>query len=149
MPPLLAWLAGAALVALAADEGLELHDRVGRWLWDERGVAAPAPINHIDDVIVLGYLAVACLGLLVALPGLLRRPRFLLGMVAAGGLMAAGAAFDAFGTPGSATEIPEESLEAAGAVVLAIVFGREAGGVRLGRRTTVLFPRRSDRAEPA
>jgi hypothetical protein len=126
LPPVLASLAGMALVALAADEGFELHDRVGRWLWNEHKVAAPGPINHIDDVIVLGYVAAGALALLVSLPVLVRTPRFLFGMVVAGAMMAGGSAIDAFGTPESWTEIPEEALEASGAMLLALVFWREA-----------------------
>jgi multisubunit Na+/H+ antiporter MnhB subunit len=126
LPPLLALGAGVALVALAADEGLELHDRVGRWLWNEHAIEAPGPINHVDDVIVIGYLAAGALSLLIALPFLFRSPRFLLRLMLAGVLLTAGTSFDAFGIPGNWTEVPEESLEALGALVLAFAFWREA-----------------------
>jgi hypothetical protein len=126
LPAHLAFLAGAALIFLAADEGLELHDRVGRWLYHERGIAAPGPINHIDDLIVFGYIVVAGVAGVIALPALLRSPRFFGWLIAAGALCAAGAAIDAFGTPGSWTEVPEEGFEAAGAVLFGAVFAVEA-----------------------
>lgn len=127
LPPVLAFLAGVALVALAADEGLELHDRVGRWLWNEHAVEAPGPINHVDDVIVIGYLAAGTFGLLIALPFLARSPRFLFGLVLAGGMLGGSAAFDALGiATGGWTETPEEALEALGALMLAFAFWREA-----------------------
>jgi hypothetical protein len=142
LPPLLAFVAGAALVFLAADEGLELHDRVGRWLYHERGIEAPGPVNHVDDLIVFAYVACAVAVALISLPPLIAAPRFLASMGAAGTLMIAGASFDAFGTPGSWTEIPEEGLEAAGACALAAVLAFEAL-----RGRTLRFHRRA--AAPA
>jgi hypothetical protein len=122
LPPLLAFVAGAGLCALAADEGLELHDRVGRRLWSEHGIAAPGPINHVDDVIVLFYLVAGGAVGLASARIVLKTPRFLAGLIAAAGLMAAGAGFDALGTPGTWTEVPEETLESTGAVLAAMVF---------------------------
>jgi hypothetical protein len=127
LPAYLAFVAGATLVFLAADEGLELHDRIGRWLYHERGIEAPGPINHVDDLIVLGYISIAAAVGAMSLPALLQAPKFLAWMVAAGLLCAAGTAIDALGTPGSWTEVPEEGLEAAGALLFAGVFVREAG----------------------
>jgi hypothetical protein len=126
LPAHLAFIAGAALVFLAADEGLELHDRVGRWLYHERGVAAPGPVNHVDDLIVFAYVGAASVAGAISLPTLLRSPAFLARMVAAGTVCAGGAMIDAFGTPGSWTEVPEESLEAGGSAMLAAVFVAEA-----------------------
>lgn len=125
MPPLLAFIAGIGLIALAIDEAFELHDRAGRWLHDEYGWTS-GPVNHMDDLIVFGYLAIAGLVLAAALPVLARSPRFLMGIIASAALLGAGAALDAFGTTGTWTDPTEEALEAVGALLLAIVFALEA-----------------------
>ena len=125
MPPLLAFVTGVGLIALAIDEGLELHDRVGRWLHDEFGWTS-GPVNHLDDLIVFGYLAIAGLILAASLPVLARSPRFLIGIMAAAMLLGVGAAFDAFGTTGTWTDPAEEALEVSGAVLLAVAFALEA-----------------------
>jgi hypothetical protein len=126
LPPAVAFAAGAALIALAADEGLELHDRVGRWLWREHGVVAPGPVNHVDDLFVIAYAAAGALALAVALPFLLRAPGLLLGIAVGGALGAGGTSLDALGVVGTWTDGVEEAFEAAGALVLAVAFGREA-----------------------
>jgi hypothetical protein len=130
LPPMVALLAGVALIALAFDEGLELHDRVGRWLWREHEVTAPLPVNHVDDVIVFAYIAAAGVAGVLLLPTLARRPRFLAGLLLSGALMSCGAVIDAFGTPESWTDVPEEALETGGAVLVAAVFATEAGLLR-------------------
>jgi len=135
--PLTAMVAGVGLVALAADEGLELHDRIGRWLWHEHRVAAPGPVNHVDDLFVMAYLACGAAAMAVSARSLLRHRRFVALCALAGALVAAGTAFDAFGTPGSWTEAPEEAGEAAGAIVLAIAFWPHAGTRVLARRPAV------------
>jgi len=126
----LALSSGVGLLLLAADEGLELHDRAGRWLYAEHGVVAPGPVNHVDDLFVISYLVAAVAVLAAYSRRLLRTPRFFLGLLAAGMLLAAGTAFDALGTTGSWTDAAEEGLEVAGGVLLAAVFAREALGLR-------------------
>jgi hypothetical protein len=130
LPFRLAMASAVGLVVLAADEGLELHDRAGRWLYNEHDVVAPGPVNHVDDLFVIGYVVAAAAVLAVYGRRLLRTPRFFAGLVASGALLAAGTGFDALGTTGSWTDAVEEALEAAGAVLLAIVFAREAVGLR-------------------
>jgi hypothetical protein len=130
LPFRLAMASAVGLVVLAADEGLELHDRAGRWLYNEHGVVAPGPINHVDDLFVMGYVVAAAAVLAIYSRRLLRTPRFFVGLLASGVLLAAGTGFDALGTTGSWTDAAEEALEAAGAVLLAIVFAREAIGLR-------------------
>lgn len=125
LPPLLALMTGAGLIALAADEGLELHDRVGRWLYNEHGVTS-GPVNHVDDLIVFAYLAVAGLVIAASLPVLARSPRLLSGLAVAGVMFAAAIALDGFGAPGTWTDPTEEALEAVGALLLAFVFALEA-----------------------
>lgn len=126
LPPVIAFLTGVVLIALAADEGFELHDRAGRWLWDEHAISAPGPINHIDDLFVIGYVVAGAIAMVVLLPILVRSPWFLLGLTLAGALFAGGTAFDALGTAGTWTDGAEEALESAGAVITALVFRREA-----------------------
>lgn len=126
LPPLLALVTGGGLIALALDEGFELHDRVGRWLWNERDIGAPGPVNHVDDLIVIGYLAVGLIVLAFTLPTVLRSRRLVAWIGVAGVALASGTALDAFGNPGTWTEIPEEALEGAGALLLAVAFGQEA-----------------------
>jgi hypothetical protein len=126
LPPVIAFLTGVVLIALAADEGFELHDRAGRWLWEEHAISAPGPINHIDDLFVIGYVVAGAFAMVVLLPILVRSPWFLFGLVIAAALFAGGTAFDALGATGSWTDGAEEGLEAAGAVVVALVFRREA-----------------------
>jgi multisubunit Na+/H+ antiporter MnhB subunit len=135
LPPLIALAAGVALIALAADEGLELHDRLGRWLWNEHGIAAPEPINHVDDLFVMAYVGSGVAVLAVCLRRMLRHPRFLMMCAVAGALAAGGTAFDAFGSPGTWTEAPEEAAEALGALLLALAFRPYAGA-----RTLVRLP---------
>ncbi|MEX2225302.1 MAG: hypothetical protein WEB52_02490 [Dehalococcoidia bacterium] len=130
LPFRLAIASGAGLIALAADEGLELHDRAGRWLYQEHGVVAPGPINHVDDLFVIGYLAAGVAVLAVYARRLLRTPRFFGGLIAAGALLATGTGLDALGTTGSWTDAVEETLEAGGALLLAAVFAREALGLQ-------------------
>jgi hypothetical protein len=126
LPAWAAWACGAGLIALAADEGFDLHERVGGWLWNEHGVGAPGPVNHVDDLFVIAYLVAGACVFTALLPVLRRDGALLAGLLAAGTLMAAGTAVDALGSPGSWTEAPEEALEVAGAVVLAAAFGRHA-----------------------
>jgi hypothetical protein len=126
LPPALALVTGASLCFLAADEGFELHDRVGRWLYYERSIEAPGPVNHVDDLFVLGYAALGAAVAMVALPHLLRAPRFFAAMAAVGTMMLGAVALDALGRPGSWTDAPEEALEAGGAVLAAAAFGMEA-----------------------
>ncbi len=126
LPPLLALAAGAGLIALAFDEGFELHDRLGRWLWNEHDIGAPGPINHLDDLIVFGYLAIGLIVLAIALPVMARSRRFVAWIGIAGIGLAAGTAIDAFGSPGTWTEIPEEALEGGGALLLTVGFAEEA-----------------------
>jgi hypothetical protein len=126
LPPTLAIFTGASLCFLAADEGFELHDRIGRWLYYERSFEAPGPVNHVDDLFVLGYAALAAGVAMIALPHLLRAPRFFAAMALVGTMMLAAVALDALGRPGSWIDAPEEALEAGGAVLLAGVFGAEA-----------------------
>jgi hypothetical protein len=114
---------------LAADEGLELHDRAGRWLHEERGVVAPGPINHVDDLFMIGYVAAGVAVLMLYARRLWRTPRFLTGLAASGMLFAGAAAFDALGTPGTWTDAFDEGFEAVGATVLLGVFAREALGL--------------------
>lgn len=137
LPPSIALAASVALVLLAADEGLEVHDRAGRWLYNEHGVVAPGPVNHVDDLFVLAYMAVGAVGFAALLPRLARYPWFVAGLLAAGALFAAGTAFDALGTNGTWTDGAEETAEAAGAVALAATMGAHAmAGVRVRRRAT-------------
>jgi hypothetical protein len=133
LPAMVAVFAGVTLLYLAADESLELHDRMGRWLYDRHGFVAPGPVNHVDDLFVLAYVGVAAALGLWALPSLLRHRRFLYALMIIGFVLAAAAGIDALGTPGSWTDAPEEGLEACGAVALAFVFVREAlrGGLPL------------------
>jgi len=130
LPFRLAVASGVGLLLLAADEGLELHDRAGRWLHSEHGFVAPGPINHVDDLFVIGYVATAAAVLAIYARRLLRTPRFFVGLLASGALLATGTAFDALGTTGSWTDGAEESLEAVGALLLAAVFAREAFGLQ-------------------
>ena len=124
---------------LALDEGVELHDRAGQWLWRERGVVAPGPIHHVDDVMLLGYVVIACaLGLLL-LPSLLKHPRFLLGLCVVGGMLAFSTVSDAVGPTRTWTDMVEESIEAAATLILAAVLWRAAWpGVEAARRSSVL-----------
>lgn len=135
LPPALASGAFVALVVLAVDEGLEVHDRTGRWLYNEHGVVAPGPVNHVDDLFVLGYMALGAMGFAALLPRLARYPWFVAGLLAAGALFGAGTAFDALGTNGTWTDGAEETAEAAGAVALAVTIGVQAmAGVRVRPR---------------
>lgn len=126
LPRPVAGLAFVSLVALALDEGLELHDRAGSWLWREHDVVAPGPINHVDDLFLIGYLAAGATVGLALLPRLMRFPRFLGGLVASGSLFVLGTGFDALGTSGSWTDVADEGFEAAGALMLACTFGLQA-----------------------
>jgi hypothetical protein len=153
LSPLVALGAGVALIALAADEGLELHDRAGRWLWNEHGIAAPGPINHVDDLFVMAYIAAGVAAIGISFRSMKRHPRFLIACALVAVLVAAGTAFDAFGGPDTWTEAPEEGAEAAGAVVLALALRPYAGARTLvrpphaitARRTLWLPPRRAGR----
>lgn len=134
LPMAIAACASIALIALAVDEGLEVHDRAGRWLYREHGVVAPGPVNHVDDIFVLAYLAAGGAAFTMLLPRLLRYPRFVAGLSVAGVLLAGGTAYDALGTHGTWTDGAEESLEAAGAAVMAATIGLHAlPGVRVCR----------------
>jgi hypothetical protein len=126
LPFRLALAAGVGLIVLAIDEGFELHDRAGRWLYEEYGVVAPGPINHVDDLFVIGYLVAALAVLAVYARTLMRTPRFFAGLVVAGAVLAAGTALDALGTPGTWTDVVEEGAEGFGAMLVAAVFAREA-----------------------
>jgi hypothetical protein len=126
LPRPILWLAAPAFVLLAIDEGLELHDRVGRWLYEEHGVVAPGPINHVDDLFVIAYLGLGAVVFACCIPSLVRAPMFLAGLVAAGALLAGGTALDALGSVGTWTDAVEEAGEAMGAVLLAAMFVREA-----------------------
>lgn len=133
LPPLLAAIAGITLIFLAVDEAFDLHERVGTWLYDERGLETPGPINHVDDLFIMGYIAIAAIVGVLALPTLVRAPAFLAWMLVAGTMFAAAVALDALGTPGSWTDVPEEALEACAAALLAVVFVREVGRARARR----------------
>lgn len=130
LPRHLAVACAAGLVALALDEGIELHDRAGRWLYHERGVVAPGPVNHVDDLFVIGYMVAGVAIMAAYLPALWRSRRLFAGLVMAGALIAIGTAFDALGTTGTWTDFAEEAFETAGAVVLAVAFLGEAFGTR-------------------
>lgn len=135
LPPAIASAGFVGLVLLAVDEGLEVHDRAGRWLYNEHGVVAPGPVNHVDDLFVLGYMALGAMGFAALLPRLARYPWFVAGLLAAGALFGAGTAFDALGTNGTWTDGAEETAEAAGAVALAVTIGVQAmADVRVHRR---------------
>ena len=125
MPPLLALITGFGLIALALDAILGWHQAAGRWL-DDNGWGAPGAVNHTDDLIMLAYVAVAGVVLLASLPILARSPRFLVAIVAAGVVIAAAEAFDAFAPDGSSMQYAEVVLEATGAVILAVAFALEA-----------------------
>lgn len=111
---------------LALDEGIELHDRAGQWLWRERGIVAPGPIHHVDDVLLLGYVAVAALCGLLLLPSLLKHPRFLSGLCVVAGLLALSTVSDAVGPTRTWTDLIEESVEAIAVTVLAVVMWQAA-----------------------
>jgi hypothetical protein len=129
LPAPLAAVFGLGLLFLASDETFDLHERAGAWLYN-RGVEAPGPINHLDDVIVLAYVALAALASPWVVRALLRTPRLLQWLLAAGTLLVAAALLDALGDPGSWIDAPEEALEALGASALAYAFAREAALVR-------------------
>lgn len=139
LPPMLAFLGGAALLALAADETLDLHERFGAWLW-RRGVEAPGPITHVDDLVIALYVACGSVVALAAAPALKRHPGFLLRTLACGVPLVGAAALDVLGHPGSWTEIPEEGLELAGALAIAFVLWRELVRVPAWRATDVGLP---------
>jgi hypothetical protein len=126
LPPLAALVGGGALIALAADEGFELHDRVGRWLYYERSVEAPGPVAHVDDLFVLGYVAAGLVIGMASLPRLVKAPRFFANLCGACGLFAVAAGYDALGSPGTWTDAAEEALEVFGAVWLAAALAVEA-----------------------
>lgn len=92
LPMAIAACASAALIALAVDEGLEVHDRAGRWLYREHGIVAPGPVNHVDDLFVLACLALGGAVFALLLPRLLRYPWFVAGLSVAGVLLAGGTA---------------------------------------------------------
>jgi hypothetical protein len=122
---------------LALDEGVELHDRAGRWLWQERGVVAPGPIHHVDDVMLLGYVAVAAILGLMLLRSLFKHPRFLAGLCIVGGMLAYSTISDAVGPTQTWTDMVEESIEATATVVLAVVMWRAAWpGVEAARNAS-------------
>lgn len=149
LPPAMASLASVALVVLAVDEGLEVHDRAGRWLYNEHGVVAPGPVNHVDDLFVLGYMAAGAVGFVALLPRLARYPWFVAGLLAAGALFAAGTAFDALGTNGTWTEGVEETAEATGAVALAVTIGGQAmAGARVRPRADSVRPETGEHPPP-
>ena len=139
LPPLLAFMGGAALLALAAAEVLDLHERGGRWLW-EHGVEAPGPIAHVDDLIVVAYAVCATVAVLAALPALMRRRTSIIRLAACGAALATAVALDVLGNPGSRTEILEEALEVIGAIGLALVLGGEAMREQAWRDTDPLDP---------
>jgi multisubunit Na+/H+ antiporter MnhB subunit len=116
---------GCGLVTLAADEGLEVHDRIGRWLWHEHGIAAPGPINHVDDLFVLAYIAAGAVTVGIFLSALRHRPLLLGMLVLAGALFATGSLVDALARRTAFTMFVEEATETAGAVLLAAAFTRE------------------------
>lgn len=124
--PRLALLLGIVLCWFAIDEGIELHDRLGHWLWREHGVVAPGPVHHVDDLFLLAYL-VAAIGLaLLLLPSLLRRPWMLVGFVVAGALFALSTLNDAVGPETTRTDLLEESMESTAAIILAVALWRTA-----------------------
>ena len=139
LSPLLAFLAGAGLLALAADEALDLHERAGGWLW-RHGIDAPGPLAHVDDLIVLLYAVAAVATASIALPALLQHRGLVLRLGACGGLLAVAVALDVLGEPGSRTEIPEEGLEVLGAIALAAVFAHEAMRAHAWRAVTITDP---------
>jgi hypothetical protein len=116
---------GCGLVMLAADEGLELHDRIGRWLWREHGISAPGPINHVDDLFVLAYIAAGAVTVGIFLSALRHRPLLLGMLVLAGALFLTGSLVDALARRTAFTMFIEESTEALGALLLAFNFARE------------------------
>ena len=143
LPPRIAIVFGAGLISLALDELFDVHERAGKWLYD-RGVEAPGPINHVDDVILLTYAAAGAIALTFAMPALMRMPRLLFAILGAGVLFVAAAALDALATPGSWVDAIEEALEAAGAVVLAFAFARERMREPLLTRSAALGALASD-----
>jgi hypothetical protein len=120
---------------LALDEGVELHDRAGQWLWREQGIVAPGPIHHVDDVMLLGYVVVAAVIGLFLLRSLLPHPRFLAGLCVVGAMLALSTVSDAVGPTRTWTDMIEESVEAAATVALAVIMWRAAWpGVEAARR---------------
>jgi hypothetical protein len=123
LPRAVLWACAFGFVWLALDEGLELHDRAGRWLYHDHGVVAPGPVNHVDDLFLIAYMAVGAVTLIASMPVLLRHRGFLLTLIVAALFFAAATAHDAFGPTGGWTNALEEAGEAAGAIVLAGAFG--------------------------
>lgn len=144
-----ALMLGVVLCWLAIDEGLELHDRLGHWLYRKHGVVAPGPIHHIDDLFLLAYLAAAVILGLFLLPSLLRRPGILLAFLAAGALLTLSTLNDAVGPESTVTDLIEESLEATAGIILAVTLWRAAlpSGVPFLRKQSahgdILAPRKT------
>jgi hypothetical protein len=126
LPKRLGYVLAVALAAFAVDDGFELHEGLGRWLNEEHGVEAPGPINHVDDLFVLGYLAAAGVLGLFALASLVKRPATLAALTAAGALFVAGIGVDVAAPQGRLSYWSEETLELAGIALAAAVFAREA-----------------------
>lgn len=118
--PGLALALACVLWFLAVDEGVELHDRVGHWLWKQHGVLAPGPIHHVDDLILLGYLIAAAICGLLLLPSLLRHPRVLAGLSLGAALLAFSTLSDAIAPERTWVHLIEESVEAVAATIIAV-----------------------------
>lgn len=117
------WLfAGLGFVMLTADELWSVHEKVGKRLTDA-GVATPPGINHMDDLVLLGYgVAGLCLCAVywreIARPGLVAP--FALGFAA----LSVSILIDSTAPVEGVWPKIEEMIETAGAMLFLVGFAR-------------------------
>jgi len=122
-PGRLSAVAGFGMIYLTLEEVLEIHERIGRWMYEDLDWPDPPLVNHWDDVLVIG-IALAGLSAIVWLRNeVLAWPPFAWRF--GGGLVffAAAILVDAWLPPESGLSwYLEESLELAGAALVAWAF---------------------------
>ena len=115
-------LAGVGTFVLAIDESAGIHERLGHDLY-RAGFREPAPINHLDDLILIGLVVAAVPVLALGVAEMRRDARILRTFVLSACLFAAAVGWDALAsTKGSASWWFEESLELVAGSLLAGTF---------------------------
>lgn len=143
------WLfAGMGMVYLGFDELLNVHETLGRNLW-EAGVPNPPGFNHLDDFLVLLY---ACAGLAVTigyLPELRRSGRaVIMPFGLALGLLGVSIVIDATAPVEGIAPYFEETSELLGTMLFALAFYRRYQQARIPaelQAAAILRPAAADR----
>jgi hypothetical protein len=116
-------VAGLGTVYLGIDELLDLHERLGRVLYEDLRWPEPPIVNHYDDLLVI-LVALAGLAVIARFHAEIRRERsfgvlFLAGLA----LFAAAIAWDSRADPSrTGSWWTEESLELTGALTMVVAF---------------------------